>query len=321
MNSAEHSDLMFRRFLERITDYALFLLDKEGRVGSWNEGALAIIGYNREEIIGQPAAIFYTAEAQAEGLPVRALAESRASGRFDIEEWQVRKGGERFWAAITLTTIHDDDGLITGFGVMIRDLTGRLEAEAQKAGVMALLEKTAGTDFLTGAANRRSLDAALIAGIATAKRHGRPFSIAMADIDHFKTFNDSHGHQAGDRYLKAAVSAWKSVLRAGCLLARYGGEEFTILLPDTGLGHAMEAMNRLRLASPAPNTCSIGVVQWDGIETAESLLHRADQGLYAAKRAGRNRVEAGPGRHDAGSRRLEGGSYDSRDLAIPRHIG
>ncbi|MDR3460999.1 MAG: sensor domain-containing diguanylate cyclase [Beijerinckiaceae bacterium] len=320
MNSAEHSDLMFRRFLERISDYALFLLDKDGRVGSWNEGARAIIGYDRDEIVGQPVSIFFTAEAQAGGLPVRALAESRLSGRFDVEDWQVRKDGERFWAAITMTAIHDDDGAITGFGAMIRDLTGRLEAEAQKAGVMALLEKTAGTDFLTGAANRRSLDAALIASIATAKRHARPLSIAMADIDHFKAFNDGHGHQAGDRYLKAAITAWKSVLRAGCLLARYGGEEFTVLLPDTALGHAMEAMNRLRLATPAPNTCSIGVAQWDGIETAEALLHRADQGLYAAKRAGRNRVEAGPGQRAALSFLPETGGGDLRDIAIPRNI-
>jgi diguanylate cyclase (GGDEF)-like protein/PAS domain S-box-containing protein len=321
MNGAEHSDLMFRRFLERITDYAMFLLDKEGRTGSWNEGARGIIGYDPQEIMGQPVSIFYTPEAQAGGLAARALAESRMSGRFDTEEWQVRKDGGRFWAAITITAIQDDDGLITGFGAMIRDLTGRLEAEAQKAGIMALLEKTAGTDFLTGAANRRSLDAALIASIATAKRHGRLLSIAMADIDYFKTFNDIHGHQAGDRYLKAAIAAWKSMLRAGCLLARYGGEEFTVIMPGTALDHALEAMNRLRLASPAPNTCSIGVAQWDGNETTEALIHRAGQGLYAAKRVGRNRVEAGPpGQPCAPPFQPDAGGFDLGALAIPRRI-
>jgi diguanylate cyclase (GGDEF)-like protein/PAS domain S-box-containing protein len=293
MNGAEHSDLMFRRFLERITDYAMFLLDETGRVGSWNEGARAIIGYDPREIIGRPASVFYTDEARAGGVPARVFAESRASGRFDTEDWQVRKTGERFWAAITITAILDEDGGITGFGAMIRDLTGRIEAEAQKASVLARLEKTAGTDFLTGAANRRSLDSALTASMATAKRHGHPLSIAMADIDHFKTFNDTHGHLAGDRYLKEAITVWKTVLQAGCLLARYGGEEFAVLMPGTTLGHAWEAMDRLRLATPPPSTCSIGIAQWDGDETAETLIDRADRSLYAAKRAGRNRVEAG----------------------------
>jgi diguanylate cyclase len=114
--------------------------------------------------------------------------------------------------------------------------------------------------------------------------------VALLDLDHFKAFNDRHGHQAGDRLLKAAAAAWLGKLRKTDLLARYGGEEFAVLLPDCGLDNAMEIAERLGTAQPE-GTCSLRVAAWDGHEDAARLVARA---LYAAKAAGRNRCQAAP---------------------------
>jgi diguanylate cyclase (GGDEF)-like protein len=109
----------------------------------------------------------------------------------------------------------------------------------------------------------------------------------MLDLDRFKAFNDHHGHQAGDRLLAAAAAAWRPALRATDTLARYGGEEFAVLLPHSDHDAARTVVERLLGSVPLGQTASAGIAQWDGQETAESLLARADAALYAAKGAGR----------------------------------
>jgi diguanylate cyclase (GGDEF)-like protein len=130
--------------------------------------------------------------------------------------------------------------------------------------------------------------------MASAHRHRRPVVLAMLDLDRFKSYNDQHGHQNGDRYLRKAAIAWRRELRREDVLARYGGEEFTAVMPDTSMETAISALDRLRLATPAPLTCSIGVAEWDGAEDANALIDRADRSLYAAKNVGRNRIEVWP---------------------------
>jgi len=112
----------------------------------------------------------------------------------------------------------------------------------------------------------------------------------MLDLDHFKLFNDTYGHPAGDRLLKAAGAAWQERLRGVDYLARYGGEEFIVLLPDADTQRACEVVERLREATPLGQAFSAGVATWDGEETSDELVIRADNGLYAAKQAGRNRI-------------------------------
>jgi diguanylate cyclase (GGDEF)-like protein len=111
----------------------------------------------------------------------------------------------------------------------------------------------------------------------------------MVDLDHFKRFNDEFGHQAGDRLLKAAAAAWREQLRAVDHLARYGGEEFILLLPAADTLAADAIVARLLAATPAGQTFSAGIATWDGAETSDELVARADAALYAAKKAGRNR--------------------------------
>jgi diguanylate cyclase (GGDEF)-like protein len=111
----------------------------------------------------------------------------------------------------------------------------------------------------------------------------------MLDLDLFKSFNDDHGHQAGDRLLKEAAAAWRAQLRATDMLARYGGEEFVVLLQGPDVEAARRVVDRLRVVTPRGQSCSAGIARREAGEDAAALLARADAALYEAKRAGRNR--------------------------------
>jgi diguanylate cyclase (GGDEF)-like protein len=159
-------------------------------------------------------------------------------------------------------------------------------------------------DPLTGLANRRFILSQLGAFVSGARRHGRPLSVAIVDVDRFKEVNDSHGHQAGDAVLVGATAALRSHLRAEDNLGRLGGEEFLAVLPDTDAAAAAAVTERMR-AEVAETvidhegeslrvTVSIGMATWEDDEPAEALLRRADEALYAAKAAGRDRALSAP---------------------------
>jgi len=132
-----HSEEQFRLMVEAVQDYAIFMLDPNGRVVSWNEGAQRIKGYKPSEIIGQHFSRFYPAERVAAGWPEHELQMARAHGRFEDEGWRLRKDGSRFWANVVITAVHDPSGTLRGFAKVTRDLTEKqrietLEAEGQR---------------------------------------------------------------------------------------------------------------------------------------------------------------------------------------------
>ena len=164
---------------------------------------------------------------------------------------------------------------------------------------LQLVRHESETDALTGQPNRRALDALLEQQLALARSVGRPFSVLLLDIDHFKLVNDTHGHGAGDDTLRAFAQRVREHLRQGDTCARYGGEEFVVVLPGTTLVAALEVAERLRqgvaeaslMSVPlVRTTVSIGAAQYLPGETVEQLLARADTAVYAAKRGGRNQV-------------------------------
>jgi diguanylate cyclase (GGDEF)-like protein len=167
-------------------------------------------------------------------------------------------------------------------------LLTQLDVQSERVRALAV------TDELTGLPNRRAWNTELPRTIERVRRTGDPMAVAILDIDHFKQFNDTYGHPAGDRMLKEAAAAWQEQLRTVDHLARYGGEEFVVLLPDATMAQAREVIDRMRLATPLGQTFSAGVATWDGAETSDELTARADAALYRAKDAGRNRIaEAG----------------------------
>lgn len=156
----------------------------------------------------------------------------------------------------------------------------------------AEVRRLAAIDSLTGIWNRRSWDEQLARELARARRERRPLSVVMIDLDHFKRFNDEHGHQAGDQLLAQTAAAWRADVRATDVLARYGGEEFSVALVDCSTEEAVVIADRLRAVVPMGQSCSAGVACWDGHESGGNLIARADRALYQAKNQGRNRVVA-----------------------------
>ncbi len=182
----------------------------------------------------------------------------------------------------------------------VRERTSQLR-EQNKAlrAARERIEKLSRRDPLTGLTNRRWLDEVLRHEVERAKRYGASFSVVMIDLDHFKDVNDSFGHVVGDQVLVATAQALESATRMTDVVGRYGGEEFLVLLPNTALEQALVLAERMRSAvrlmpvafRSEPVTASFGVAQWMGEDTGVSLIERADEALYEAKSAGRDRVE------------------------------
>ena len=164
-----------------------------------------------------------------------------------------------------------------------------------------VLERDAMHDSLTGALTRRALFHYAEGTLADVRRRGAQLCVLMLDLDHFKAINDQHGHHVGDRVLRDFADRMHALLRRPAVLARYGGEEFVVLLPDTCAADAAAVAQRI-LASASGDASlprchvSIGIAAMLSTqhETLETLLQRADQGLYRAKTLGRNRFEAEP---------------------------
>lgn len=176
---------------------------------------------------------------------------------------------------------------------MLLLLGNEAEIALQMNELLDQLDRLATSDGLTGLANRRSFDAALALEVSRAVRSGGPLSLVMLDLDHFKAYNDTYGHPAGDQLLAMAAAAWRACLRPFDTIARYGGEEFAVILPDAPPAAGRGAADRLRAVVPAAQTVSAGVATWTFGDTPASLLARADAALYAAKHGGRNRTEMG----------------------------
>jgi diguanylate cyclase (GGDEF)-like protein len=172
-----------------------------------------------------------------------------------------------------------------------------ISLHAELAARVRELDALATTDGLTGIANRRTFQARLEAEISRASRYHTPLALMLLDVDHFKSLNDAHGHQAGDQVLQRMGRLLVSSTRTTDLVARYGGEEFAVILVNTSKGAAQETAERLRArieAEPWPNravTASIGIASWGPADdSAGELIHQADQALYYAKKCGRNQV-------------------------------
>jgi diguanylate cyclase (GGDEF)-like protein len=177
----------------------------------------------------------------------------------------------------------------------ISNLRARLRSLLQQIAALAT------RDALTGLSNRRQIDLDLEASVRHAQRHGVPLCVALVDVDHFKAVNDRFGHTVGDEVLMSVAGCLAGSLRAGDHVGRFGGEEFLLVLPGATVAQATSLLERLRARLEAlqvlpsgerPVTASFGLAAWRGDESAADLVRRADQALYRAKNAGRNRVVA-----------------------------
>lgn len=268
-------------------------------------------GYSSEEAINRNCRYLQGTDREQAEVPI--IKRALEKGDFCLVTLRnYRKDGSMFWNELSISPIHDEQGELTHFIGIQKDVTDRtilsrhlqlktlnLETANKK------LAELANTDALTGIYNRRFFEHQLRVQWNVSLRNQMPISLFMVDVDHFKAFNDHYGHQAGDTCLRQVAQVLnRSFRRASDFVARFGGEEFVVLATTTDSAQAYEFAERLRAdvqalsiphtsSSSAPQvTVSIGFATLTPAQEVppEELLKAADEALYQAKQQGRNRV-------------------------------
>ena len=292
------SDAWLNAILTGITDYALASIDWQGRICEWNPSIERVTGHG-QAIVGQPFSVFYAPDAIIPEHLADRLREADANGWTLDEGRRLRADGSTFWGSVLIAPLPDRDPLPgedpgPAYCLILRDISDKREASERR-------RRETFADYLTGLANRRALFEAAEQELQRSQALPRPTALVVIDADHFKAINDRHGHPGGDAVLQHLAAILTSTFREVDVVARIGGEEFAVLLPSTDLARAAVVAERLRAAVASQSatvdggavryTVSAGVAaSCDGSGGVDLLLKQADQALYAAKRAGRNRV-------------------------------
>ncbi len=278
-----------------------------------NPGFTAITGYRPEEIVGHKFSILRSGAHDAAFF--RDLWTTITAGRsWHGEITNRHRDGHCYIEEQTIAPVRSASGAITHFIAIKQDITKRREMEnqlrtanetltrhvAEIEVLHAQLREQAIRDPLTGLYNRRYLTETLERELSRAARTNEPVAVAIIDVDHFKAINDTYGHRAGDRVLEALGAVLRNGTRRSDVVCRHGGEEFTILMPGATARVAAQRAEALRAhvaESETPHeggrirlTLSIGVAAFPECPDGDALLRAADEALYAAKDAGRNRV-------------------------------
>lgn len=293
----------FRVLAENTSDI-IIQVRQDGRCTYASPSCSRLLGWAPEEIVGRgPEAIVVLEHLPEIAADMAALtAGEREEGMLTVQ-LRTKSGGIVWVEAKARTILNPETGEPGDLVVIMRDITERKKHEERMAAL-------AMTDGLTGVLNRRAFDEALNREWARTLRKGGAMSLLLLDIDHFKEFNDTYGHQVGDDCLRVVAATVCNVLQHSAdSIARYGGEEFAVILPGTDLAGAMEVAEHLRRAVADANlhhirnqdgggrvTVSIGAATalsrvGGTVRMPEGLLLAADSALYKAKRNGRNRAE------------------------------
>ncbi|MFA9459770.1 diguanylate cyclase [Thiohalorhabdus methylotrophus] len=296
VESRRESERLFRSVFEN-TANAIALGDAEGRVILANEAFARLLGRSPTELQGMHYEEFTHPEdlGDSQAVVQRELAAGHRFAR--LEKRYLDASGRPVWVDLTLSQLKEPVGPGIRHIAVATDIRARKAAEAE-------LEYRATYDALTGAVNRLHFETLLEQEVGRVDRYGSEAALVMFDLDHFKAVNDTHGHGTGDAALREVAALVRGRLRDADALARWGGEEFLVLLPETGGDAAARVGEELRRAVAGTRfaegvaiTISLGVTDIRPGDTRKDLLKRADDALYAAKHAGRNRLERIVGHH------------------------
>ncbi len=300
--SGTHTDVSERKQFEQSQRQALtvfansyegiMVVDARRLIVDVNPAFTRITEYTREEVLGKSPGLLSSGR-QSEQFYSDMWASIERAGFWSGEIWNRRKGGEVFAQILSISTVNDSNGEVQHYIGIFSDITQIKEHEQE-------LDRVAHFDPLTGAPNRRLLGDRLAQAIARTHRNGLSLAVCYLDLDGFKLVNDRHGHAAGDKLLVAVTESLKHVLRADDTLARLGGDEFVLLLADIASPEECSLiLERILSAVHAPMaiegnsitvSASIGVSLYpqDHVD-ADTLLRHADQAMYLAKEAGKDR--------------------------------
>jgi diguanylate cyclase (GGDEF)-like protein/PAS domain S-box-containing protein len=271
---------------------AMALVDMRGRTLRINDAFCRITGYTAAQMCGRSfGELSGTHDGDVDSSQTLDLLAGRTK-RYDVETRYQHALGHSVEALISVSLVRDDGGQALNLIIQLQDISERKKLEARLAHLVS-------HDHLTGLFNARHFEEALTQETKLAARYGHGGAVLLLDLDHFKQVNDRFGHHAGDDLLKVVAVALQGRVRDTDVLARLGGDEFAIILPQVDAAQAgvvadgiIEAL-RERLASVADDqplaTVSIGVALFDGL-TNVGVLAAADLAMYAAKRAGGNRL-------------------------------
>ncbi|MBH8580488.1 GGDEF domain-containing protein [Bisbaumannia pacifica] len=281
----------------------------------WETLRFAYIGPQIERLLGWPQGSWLSIDDWVERMHPEdrervvnfCVAQSKAGIDHEADYRALKADGSYVWIRDVVHVVSDDDGEVESLIGFMFDISERKQTEERLLRLQRELEALSYQDGLTGAANRRRLDAVLETEWASGRRSGRPLSLIMLDIDCFKQYNDRFGHLAGDDCLRRVVEVvGTSAQRPRDLLARFGGEEFALVLPETDRDAALRVAQRCRaliaeaaIAHPASEvspllTLSMGVATAlpSDVVAPTWLLETADRRLYHAKQGGRDRIVA-----------------------------
>jgi diguanylate cyclase (GGDEF)-like protein/PAS domain S-box-containing protein len=294
----------YRQILDNLHD-GVYFVDRERVVTYWNKGAERISGYSATEMLGHSCSDHLLNHVTADGLPLCQtqcpLAACMADGLpREAEVFLHHADGHRVPVLVRGAPLRDASGAIIG---AVESFSGNAATWAAREEARELRGSTQ-RDALTGVASRSFMDGRLRAVVAEYAERVPAAGLFFADVDHFKGFNDTYGHDVGDRVLRMVASTLGASVRSGDVVARWGGEEFLVLAYEiasraglAALGEKLRALvaaSRLDLAQESATvTISLGATLLRRADSPESLVRRADQLMYASKGAGRDRVTLG----------------------------
>jgi diguanylate cyclase (GGDEF)-like protein/PAS domain S-box-containing protein len=280
----------YQTLLDAASDLGHGLIVTEGgRLVYGNVAYEQITGYTVEELARFPTLIELAPEedrpALRQGLSTRMSGQSRPA---QYEGRLVTKDGRVVDVETAIRPLPHERA--TRLIALVRDISERKAVLRDLADSERKAYTAARLDPLTGAANRRAWEEEIERAMARSRRDGSSLTVALLDLDGFKAYNDDWGHVRGDELLREFAARWREPLREVDLLVRYGGDEFAILLPGSDTEEARIVVQRLRSATAALPSFSVGLASWDGSETTEALMARADAALYNSKRSGPGRI-------------------------------
>lgn len=279
-----------------VTDSGYLLLDSEYSILSVNRIACEMLMFHPQlgDPMPKPGDLFELEDPDDSDECV--ISAAMSTGKPHHREMQLRRDGEPCW--IKMTAIPIQFMQISQVLLVLQDISSTKRLQADVLAKQAALDKVRTRDTLTGLYNRRFILDELAHLNARSKRYNTTFSIVLIDLDHFKSVNNTYGHEAADQVLATLGKLIQDELRDADLGARYGEEEFLVLLPETGIDDAVHTINRLRqrfnetrfAEISRPLTISAGVLEWQDGKSLEQLLFKTNERLTMAKYAGRNQV-------------------------------